>query len=130
MAIKIVNGVEVTLTPAEEAAFAGLRTLAQKYPFYKTSIQFDGISTPVIHLGAAKARFANAFEEALENAMNAIDLGIKVAQENLDSGTITALIAKRKLIRAAVVPVLDGAQNIDDLIALVPQGLKPYWPTS
>ena len=122
---KMVDGVEVICSPEEEAAILAYWEFNTKYPKYYDACQFDGINMPVVNLDKAKEMHQQQISWAVDQELIKITEAIQIAAE--DGDDTTALLAKRKLVRSYKNMDLSAITTIDELVATIPDELKPYF---
>lgn len=121
----MVDGVEVICSPEEEAAILAYWEFNNKYPKYQDACQFDGANMPVVSLDRAKELHQQQISWAVDQELIKITEAIQIAAE--DGDDTTALLAKRKLVRSYKNMDLSAITTIDELVATIPDELKPYF---
>jgi len=122
---KNVDGVQIKMSPEEEAHTRAYWALNDQYPLYTGSIAFDGLNAPYVLIDQARINHKELLTGACDIEMKELTKQIEIAQE--DGLDTSALFAKRKALRSVPDMDLSGYNTIDELIASVPQDLKKYW---
>jgi hypothetical protein len=122
----MIDGVTYELSPEEEALTRQFWALNQTYPDYIGHIGWDGVNQPNTDMDGAKKTHTNYHSSSYSKALEGLRHKIEVAEEN--GQDTSALIAERKHLRTLEKVDTSTAQNFDDLRALVPAELKPFWP--
>lgn len=99
--------------------------LNDKYPDYVTCVRFDGASAPYHDMDEVKALFKSILLKNIGLEIYLLNEKIEIAEEKGES--ILPFLEQRKILRDLKYMDLSPYHTIEELHALLPETLKPYW---
>lgn len=102
-----------------------LWALNDKYPDYVGCTRFDGASFAFHDMQEVKKEFKRILLKGIEKEIASLSERIEIAQENGES--IWDLLSQRKNFRTLKDIDISTFNTIEELHAIIPETLKPYW---
>ena len=136
MLTKMIDGITVICTDAEEASIRASWAFHENYGQYDESMTWDERYTGAVldangnaqyDLSTAKTIHAFLLTNATSQLLAQLNEQIELARENDDTATEKTLMAQRKTARAYPSMDLSGCNSIDDLLSSVPSDLISLW---
>jgi hypothetical protein len=101
--------------------------LNEKYPDFATCVRFDNVSEPSHDIEECKVLLREKLKKAFDLFSKEITDKIYEAEEVGDEKSRKEMLLKRKKSRDVVCSDLSLIDNLEDLVSLIPEDLKPYW---
>lgn len=115
----------ITIQKEADEFLKSLWALNDKYPEYVGCTRFDGASPAFHDMSEVKKVFKRDLLIAIEMGIATLNEKMEVLQE--EGTSVSSTLEQRRAIRSLKEIDLSPFNTIEELHAIIPESLKPYW---